>query len=116
MTNPRTYTRDEVSAAVNAGAGLVLSDPDLYISEGSGNSLVNLAANAMLSLLDNPAMSLNDVIRANWQEEETVCKVCGDGIFPNASGWEHGEAPDEPHEPVPDPDSVVRMVRGWING
>jgi hypothetical protein len=113
---PRTYTKDEVYAAVNAGADLVLSD-DLELDDGRDWSLVNLAANAMLSLLENPEMSLDDVIRANWQEEETVCKVCGDGIFQNGNGeWEHGEPPDEPHEPVPDPDGVVRMVRGWING
>jgi hypothetical protein len=66
----KTYSREDVSRAVNAGADLVLQDGGFYLDEGRDWSLVNLVANAALSLLDDPGMSLDDVIGANWQERD----------------------------------------------
>jgi hypothetical protein len=66
----KTYSRDDVSQAVNAGANLVTGDPGIYMDEGRDWSLVNLVVNAALSLLDDPGMSLDEVIRANWQERD----------------------------------------------
>lgn len=58
-----TYTRNQVSEAVNAGADLVTSD----IGDGERDTdLVNLVVNAIMTVLDSPDVSLDDVIESNY--------------------------------------------------
>jgi len=47
------FTRDEVSAAVNAGTDLVTGDSRIYVSDHTAD-LINLVVNAALTRLDNP--------------------------------------------------------------
>ena len=65
----RTYTRDEVTGAVNKGADLMLDDEGIFPRETSDSirvrNIVDLVANAALHLLDNPGARLDDVIEAN---------------------------------------------------
>lgn len=70
MAQTETFTRDQVSKA----ATLIRDDRQLFPFEDSDsirvNSFIDLAVNATMSLLDQPGMSLDDVIRANWQPED----------------------------------------------
>ncbi len=70
----RTYTRDEVTGAVNKGADLMLDDEGIFPRETSDSirvrNIVDLVANAALHLLDNPGARLDDVIEANWQADD----------------------------------------------
>lgn len=61
-----TYTRDQIDAAVNAGANMI----------GYSN-LINLIVNAQLTLLDQPDATLEDVILANWQAESEDYEAAG---------------------------------------
>jgi hypothetical protein len=72
-TAERTYTRDEVVAAVNAGADLV-----------GYSDQINLIVNAQLTLLDQPEASLRDVILSNWQAEEDETD---DELVERVQGW-----------------------------
>lgn len=65
----KTYSRDEVNQAVNAGIDLITGDREIYLS-GRDHDLLNLAVNAALSLLDNPDWTLDDVIRHNYESED----------------------------------------------
>jgi hypothetical protein len=60
------YTREQVSEAVNAGADLVRDDLDLGDCD---TDLINLLVNAALTLLDEPGLSLDDVIRRCYETE-----------------------------------------------
>lgn len=69
-TAEKLYTKDEIHNAVNAGVDLV---GDELTNGGLGErdtDLLNIAAKAILSLLDNPGMSLDDVLDENWGDEE----------------------------------------------
>jgi hypothetical protein len=79
-------TREQVEKAVNAGADLVLDDDQIGGSDRD-RDLVNLVCNAILSLLDEPGLTLDEVIERNWDGEEA------DG--------------DEPAK------TAVEVVRGW---
>ena len=62
----QTYTREQVEKAVNDAANLLQAD---RIGETEmATDLINIVANAALSLLDQPNMSLDDVLNANWGE------------------------------------------------
>ena len=84
----RTYTRDEVTGAVNKGADLVLGDGELPPPPPPGETsdsirvrnIVDLAANAALHLLDNPGTA-----GMNWRSEET--RQADDPDFP-AQIWQ----------------------------
>jgi hypothetical protein len=93
-----TYTRDQVSAAVNAGVELVMNDKDIYF-DGKTTDLLNLVANAALSVLDQPGMSLDDVILSNYQPD------IPDDYEPPI------ESEDDPRYPA----AVVATVRGWVS-
>ncbi|WKK22999.1 hypothetical protein QZH56_30315 [Streptomyces olivoreticuli] len=59
-----TYTREQISHAINGGADLV--------TDGLGNGehdtdLISLVVNAALSLLDDPGLSLDDVMERNYE-------------------------------------------------
>lgn len=54
------YTREQVSEAVNAGADLVRDGLD---AGDRDIDLINLIVNAALTLLGEPGLSLDDVIR-----------------------------------------------------
>lgn len=71
MSEP-TFTRDQVSAAVNAGAEMVL---DVVDNDERDTDLVNLVVNATLTLLIEPSADLDDVIAENY--EATPDKVRG---------------------------------------
>lgn len=88
------FTRDQVEAAWNAGADMVLQDDDLQLG-GRDADLVNLVCNAIGTCLDNPGTDdLDDVILANYDPEL-----------------------DEEDEGLSDEDANakrVRTVKGWI--
>jgi hypothetical protein len=62
---PRTYTREEVVAAVKAGADLVNQDGQIGGSDRDMD-LIDLVCNAILTLIDEPGMTLDQVIERNW--------------------------------------------------
>ena len=115
----RTFTRDEVSTAVNAGVQLALDDNELSLSDRDYD-LVNLIVNAALSMLDDPPpASLDEVIERNYQPDPE-CATCGGPLIYDyameAQGHEgtyrHAYENNE-HEPVPE--KVTDVVRGWVN-
>ncbi len=79
-----TYTREQVSAALNAAANL-LDDQAGYESSETirDQDRANLLVNAAGHLLDHPGASLDDVILANYKldlgedDGETVAAVKG---------------------------------------
>jgi hypothetical protein len=108
---PVTYTRDQVSRAVNDGTDLVME-----LGDGERDSdLLNLAANAALTLLDNPAATLDDVILANYQADDIAIDwdaVDGDP-YPNGTP---GRPPIE-HE-ISDEEynrALIAQVKGWVS-
>jgi hypothetical protein len=63
---PVTFTREQVSDAVNAGADLVVDG--LGVGEAESD-LVNLVVNAIVAVLESPGISLDDVIRQNYETD-----------------------------------------------
>lgn len=82
----RTYTRDQVSAAVNSAAELVLNDEELFPYEDSDSirihTFIDLVVNAAMSLLDDPGMSLDDVMNSCWQADDP-----DEDAAPMVRGW-----------------------------
>lgn len=70
---PKLYTRDQVAAAVNAGADLVNADEDFYISDRMLD-VINLIVNAQLSLLDDPGLTLDEVIEKNYEADPATVR------------------------------------------
>jgi hypothetical protein len=70
---PRLYTREEISAALNKGADMVLGrDGDDYCETSAtirDADLVNLTVNAIGEILDDPDISLDDVIGAAYSTD-----------------------------------------------
>lgn len=64
----QAYTADEVTRAVNAGVDLITHDSGIYLSDRD-HDLLNLAANAALSMLDEPDWTLDDVIEHNYETD-----------------------------------------------
>lgn len=62
----KTYTRDEISKALNAAADLLdPSDPDT-------RTLIDFVVNAALSIIDGVEIdSIENVIDENWDDAET---------------------------------------------
>lgn len=62
----KTYTRDEISKALNAAADLLdPSDPDT-------RTLIDFMVNAALSIIDGVEIdSIENVIDENWDDAET---------------------------------------------
>jgi hypothetical protein len=60
-----TYSRDEISHAVNAGADLVLTEFDLGDRD---MDVLNLVVNAALTVLDKPDATMNDVAECCYSE------------------------------------------------
>jgi hypothetical protein len=56
----KTYTREEILRAVNAGAEMAIEGQD---------DLLNLAVNAIMTLLDKPDASIQDVITECYGED-----------------------------------------------
>jgi hypothetical protein len=57
------YSREQVEQAVNAGADLVRDD----LPAGERDTdLINLVVNAALTLLDNPGLSLDQVMDGSY--------------------------------------------------
>lgn len=73
----RPANRDEIMAAVNAGADLAMESlADDYISKDEAYNIANIVACAIGSVLDNPAVTIAEVLAANfadtveqWREE-----------------------------------------------
>lgn len=116
----RTFTKDEVMTAVNAGADLITGDKDIYLSEQDGD-LINLIVNAIGSMLDeNPPASLDEVIERNYADDDEGCAVCGGDLklsdqYPEAGYLHDGYEPEDGHQPVLLKDTAA-IVRGWVNG
>ncbi|OKH95406.1 hypothetical protein [Streptomyces uncialis] len=62
----KTYTRADISKAVNGGADLV--HDELGLGERDYD-LLGLIVNAAMAVLDQPGTSLDDVIRDSYKEE-----------------------------------------------
>lgn len=112
----RTYTRDEVLTAVNAGAQLVQDDDGIHLS-GRDTDLVNLVVNAAGSMLDDPPPASVDEVAERCYQPDPECAVCGDEVTENDDGRYAHRSPPQPedeHEPVVK--SIGDVVRGWISG
>lgn len=64
------YTLEQVTTALNSAVSLIIGDTGLY-PPGTGSTLrdralANMVCAAVRSLLQNPEMSLDDVIAENW--------------------------------------------------
>lgn len=95
----KVFTRDQVEAAWNAGAELVLQDEDLQLSDRD-TDLVNLVCNAIGTCLDNPETdSLDTVVLSNYDPDVDL----NDGYTQLGPD---GEVPDSVR---------VAIVKGWIN-
>lgn len=96
------WTRDQISAALNAGADMVLDDDDLFGMETSDSirmrSLIDLVVNAIGTVLDDPDVTLDDVILASYQP--TVYDDDGSEISPGDPGYDA---------------AAVTEVRGWVD-
>lgn len=91
----KTYSRDEVETAWNAGAELVLQDGDLQLSDRD-TDLVNLVCNAIGTCLDQPETDdLTTVILANYD--------------PDDASNDYNRSREMSDETRAD------IVRGWIN-
>ncbi|WP_205327050.1 hypothetical protein [Glycomyces sp. YM15] len=60
-----SYTRDQVSTAVNAGADTIKDALELGERDAD---LINLIVNAALTCLDRPDASFDDVVNENYGE------------------------------------------------
>ncbi|MGP4112949.1 hypothetical protein ACTWP5_18815 [Streptomyces sp. 4N509B] len=60
-----TYSREEISQAVNTGADLVLMEFDLGDRD---TDLLALVINAALTVLDVPEATMNDVVESCYGE------------------------------------------------
>jgi len=102
----RTYTREEVSAALGQAANLVQETHDGYENTDTvfEDTAVDLAVNAGLYLLDRPDATLDEIIPASYADVEL-----------NDSDFEDGEL-DDNGNPLPGRDraALVRKVRGWL--
>jgi hypothetical protein len=70
MSSERTFTRDDVIAAANAGADLVLHamSDNGYMGSDEAYNVSNLVVCAIGSVLDNPHASVVDVLAENFQD------------------------------------------------
>lgn len=67
-----TYTVDQVNEAVTAGIQMIMNDEELVLSD-SDHDLMNLVGNTILSVLNDPSLTLDQVIEGNYQASpETV--------------------------------------------
>lgn len=62
-----TYTEEQISTAVNAGADLVSDELDLGDRD---TDLLGIVVNAVMTLLKDPTADLDKVIAENYQFEE----------------------------------------------
>ena len=76
-------------------------------------TLIDLVVNAAVSLLDEPGMTLDEVINANWQADSQECKVCETPVFQNDDDGSHYT--DQDHPAVPVHADAAEMVRGWLS-
>lgn len=67
------YSDKQINAAMNAAADLIQGDADLSLT-ASDNDLINLVVNAAGSLLITPSMSLDDIIRENYDLEPEIVR------------------------------------------
>jgi hypothetical protein len=95
------FTRDEVSAAVNAGTDLVTGDSRIYVSDHTAD-LINLVVNAALTRLDNPTADLDTVITTNYDTRPAAVIAWANGD-PAPDEDEDGPEGDQ-HEPEPEPE------------
>lgn len=61
----KTWTRDEVGKAMNAGADLVLDDFD---SGDRDRDFANAIVNAAMGVLDNPEVTMTEVIKESYSD------------------------------------------------
>jgi hypothetical protein len=111
LIEQQRYTRDEVTAALNAGANLAqeheYEDSDTIRMDDA----VNLAVNAGLYLLDHPDASLDEIIVASYTDVELDIYEFRD-LVSDGSGVSN--------EPLPEKGTpqwnaaLVRKVKGWL--
>jgi hypothetical protein len=121
------HTRDQVSEILNRAADEIRDDDGIFEYETSetirAQSLMDLLVNAAMCLLDNPDMSLDEVMSACYIVEEQSCEQCGGDVFEDDSGFHHrlegkrkADVPqDADHAPVPHPRDAAEMVREWVS-
>lgn len=97
------YTREQVSAALNAAAGL-LSEHEGESSETiRQDDIVNLAVNGTLHLLDHPGASLDEIIVAQYA-----------GLDIDDYDLDEGEEMPEKGSPRWN-ELVIARVKGWAD-
>ncbi|MGK5496411.1 hypothetical protein [Streptomyces sp. URMC 125] len=64
----RTYTRDEISRAVNEGADLVIDE----IGGERDADLINLVVNAIMTCLETPGADIDTVLEENYEDPDDV--------------------------------------------
>lgn len=122
---PPGFSRDQVSQAANRAADMIRGDSRVFTYETShtiaAQTLIDLVVNATLTLLDDPGLSLDDIIAENWQIDDQSCSECGDPVFVEDNGVSHhGQAghidydADGDHVAIPEPASETDMVFGWL--
>lgn len=102
--HPHTYTREEVSAALNEAADMLADEHHYESSETiAADDAANLLVSTALHLLDHPGASLDEAIAAQYGNEIEI----DDGDMDDGEG-------------VPEKGSprwnqlVVARVKGWI--
>lgn len=70
----KTYTRDQVNLALNQAADAIRDDDGIMPYEDSTairiQTIVDLLVAVTMRKLDEPGISLDDVMRDNWQADE----------------------------------------------
>jgi hypothetical protein len=102
----RTYTREEISAAFNAGANLAQEHEYEDTDTIRMDDAVNLAVNAGLYLLDHPGATLDEIIPASYAEVEL-----------DMDDFEDFDPNNEPTPVMGTPRwnaALVRKVKGWL--
>lgn len=88
-TTEPTYTRAELTAALNAGANLVIDHITGEYGESSESirdaSVIDLVVNAAIYRLDHPHATLDEVIEGNYTPD--VCADDDEDVVGTVLGW-----------------------------
>jgi hypothetical protein len=88
FTVQKTWTDEEVTKAMNAGADRVLDDEGTGLSDRD-RDLINLVVNAQGYVLDHPDATLDDVIEATYTDVDR--RAYGGMSLPDiVRGWLDG--------------------------
>lgn len=111
-----TYTRDQVTTAINAAADLTgeLMNPDGYESSDSirSDDAMNMVVNLAGTLLDKPDATVEDVILDNWGSESEDFENAGVEEAPTDEDG-HPRDHTEAEQRAVD-EAQIERIRGWF--